>query len=223
MSETPVLPATAPQVAPALGVLPRTTSSRTCPGSRRPSSRRSPVRPSWSWTTARPTAPATWPTGRRRRSEIRVLHRPGNRVLAARTRRVPRRARGGAAMVSRWTRTGRTTPSPAVAARAHRGRPRDLVIGSRYTRGGRGGLGDRPPDRLSRRIDLRADRAGPRPHDLTGGFKACGLDARGAVVRRHPGRRLRVPDRDDLPRLAMGARVAEVPITFRDARWACPR
>ena len=77
----------------------------------------------------------------------------------------------------------------------------DLVIGSRYTPGGGvvdWGLGRRIVSRggsLFARIVL-----GLGQNDLTGGFKAWRAhDPRGGPVRRGPCRRLRLPDRDDLP------------------------
>ena len=94
----------------------------------------------------------------------------------------------------------------------------DLVIGSRYTRGGRvedWGVGRRLISRggsLFARLVL-----GLRPHDLTGGFKAWrattleaipfeGVHAGGYVFQIEMTHRA----------ARAGARVAEVPITFRD-------
>ena len=96
----------------------------------------------------------------------------------------------------------------------------DLVIGSRYTRGGRvedWGLGRRFVSRggsLFARVVL-----GLRPYDLTGGFKAwrgstlaaipfAGIHAGGYVFQ------IEMTHRAS----RSGARVAEVPITFRDRR-----
>ncbi len=96
----------------------------------------------------------------------------------------------------------------------------DLVIGSRYTRGGRvedWGLGRRLISRggsLFARVVL-----GLAPHDLTGGFKAwqattlasipfAGIHAGGYVFQ------IEMTDRA----ARAGARIAEVPITFRDRR-----
>ena len=96
----------------------------------------------------------------------------------------------------------------------------DLVVGSRYTRGGQvldWGLGRRLVSRggsLFSRVML-----GLRPHDLTGGFKAWraaslaaiefdGIHAGGYVFQ------IEMTHRAS----RAGARVAEVPITFRDRR-----
>lgn len=96
----------------------------------------------------------------------------------------------------------------------------DLVIGSRYARGGRvldWGLGRRLISRLGSifaRVVL-----GLRPHDLTGGFKAWrastlasipfdGVHAGGYVFQ------IEMTHRAS----RMGARVHEVPITFQDRR-----
>ena len=81
--------------------------------------------------------------------------------------------------------------------------------------GHRRGGSSRAAAPCSRRLVLRL-----APNDLTGGFKAWrAVDPGGGAVRRRPRRRLRVPDRDDaIARSRLGARVAEVPITFRDRR-----
>jgi dolichol-phosphate mannosyltransferase len=108
---------------------------------------------------------------------------------------------------------------PALLAPVTRGEA-DLVIGSRYARGGRvedWGLGRRLISRggsLFARIVL-----GLRPFDLTGGFKAwrgstlaaipfAGIHAGGYVFQ------IEMTHRAS----RAGARVAEVPITFRDRR-----
>lgn len=111
------------------------------------------------------------------------------------------------------------TSLPALLAPISRGEA-DLVIGSRYARGGRvedWGLGRRLISRggsLFARTILRL-----RPHDLTGGFKAWrattlaaipfgGVHAGGYVFQ------IEMTHRASRG----GARVAEVPITFRDRR-----
>ena len=124
--------------------------------------------------------------------------RPG---LPRRLRRRARRRRDASS--SRWTPTSATTrPSlPALIAPIEDGAA-DLVIGSRYTpRRRRRGLGHRPPDHLARRQPVRPDRPrASRRNDLTGGFKAWRADDPGGrPVRRRPRRRLRLPDRDDVP------------------------
>jgi len=96
----------------------------------------------------------------------------------------------------------------------------DLVIGSRYTRGGRvedWGLGRRLISRggsLFARIVL-----GLRPFDLTGGFKAWRAATLGAIPFEgiHAGGYVFQIEMTHRASRA-GARVAEVPITFRDRR-----
>ena len=179
-----------------------TTSGRSCrrhPG--RPAGRRR----SSSSTTARPTGPAGWPTswpprtrgsGSCHRAAKQGLGRAYLDGFAHRPRR-----RGG----DRRPDGRRLQPRSGRAARASSARsstaPADLVIGSRYTPGGGvvdWGLGRRVVSRggsLFARIVL-----GLRPNDLTGGFKAWRAgDAGRRPVRRRPRRRLRLPDRDDLP------------------------
>jgi hypothetical protein len=121
---------------------------------------------------------------------------------------------------SRWTPTGRTTRRPARARRPIATATADLVIGSRYVRGGGvvdWGIGRRVISRggsLFARVVL-----GLGPHDLTGGFKAWRASTLGAIpFARRPRRRLRLPDRDDVPRVAPQRPSREVPITFRDRR-----
>ena len=113
---------------------------------------------------------------------------------------------------------------PAALPRAHRARSTaataDLVIGSRYTTGGGvedWGIARRIISRggsLFARIVLR-----PRPHDLTGGFKAWRAATLAAVPFdgvRAGGYVFQIEMTYRASRL--GARVAEVPITFRDRR-----
>ncbi len=94
----------------------------------------------------------------------------------------------------------------------------DLVIGSRYVPGG-----SIPKWRLHRRL---LSRWGNRyaaallrlgVSDSTGGYPRLPRDdAEGDRPRRGAGRRLRVPDRDDLRRRACGGKIVEVPISFSD-------
>ena len=104
---------------------------------------------------------------------------------------------------SRWTPISATTRR---RCRAWSGRSpagdADLVIGSRYTRGRVGrGLGHRPPGHLARRQPVRADRPGSRPERPDRRLQGVARDdPRGRPVRRGPRRRLRLPDRDDVPR-----------------------
>ena len=163
-------------------------------------------------TTARPTAPAGWPTSSPRPTRaIRVRHRPAKQGLGPRLprrlRRRPRRRRRRAS--SRWTPTSATTRRPARrSSRRSTRRPADLVIGSRYTAGGGvvdWGLGRRIISRggsLFARIvlGLRPERPDRRLQGV------AGRDPGRGPVRRRPRRRLRVPDRDDVPGRAGPAR-----------------
>lgn len=96
----------------------------------------------------------------------------------------------------------------------------DLVIGSRYVRGGRvldWGLGRRLISRMGSlfaRIVL-----GLRPHDLTGGFKAWRAGTLGAIPFDgvHAGGYVFQIEMTHRASRA-GARVTEVPITFQDRR-----
>ena len=91
-----------------------------------------------------------------------------------------------------------TLPALIAPVAADDGGPRHrLPLHGRWWRGG---LGPRPAAHLARRQPVRADRAGPvaeRPDRRVQGV--AGLDARGRAVRRRPCRRVRVPDRDDVP------------------------
>jgi dolichol-phosphate mannosyltransferase len=151
---------------------------------------------------------------------IRVRHRPGKAGLGrAYLDGFSIAIAGGASAVVQmdadWSHEPGVLPSlvaPIVAGVA------DLVIGSRYVAGGRvedWGLGRRLVSRLGSifaRIVLSL-----RPHDLTGGFKAWrattlaaipfdGIHAGGYVFQ------IEMTHRAS----RAGARVAEVPITFRD-------
>ena len=139
---------------------------------------------------------------------------------------VPRRVRASRSRAahrssSRWTPTSATIPAvlPALIAPVDDGSA-DLVIGSRYTAGG--GVVDWG---LGRRLISRGGRSsrGPSsacgPNDLTGGFKAWrastlaavpfdGVHAGGYVFQ------IEMTFRAS----RLGARIREVPITFRDRR-----
>ncbi len=136
---------------------------------------------------------------------IRVLHRPAKQGLGRAYLDGFGVALAGGATVRRPDGC-RLQPRPGGTPR--RSSPRsptasaDLVIGSRYTTGGGvvdWGIGRRIISRggsIFARIVL-----GLGPNDLTGGFKAWRADDAGRrPVRRHPCRRLRLPDRDDVPR-----------------------
>ena len=151
---------------------------------------------------------------------MRVLHRPGKEGLGRAYLDGFRRALGdGASLVVQmdadWSHDPAALPglvAPIAAGDA------DLVIGSRYARGGRvedWGLTRRLISRggsLFARLVL-----GLRPHDLTGGFKAWrgttlaaipfdGVHAGGYVFQIEMTHRA----------ARAGARIAEVPISFRD-------
>ena len=96
----------------------------------------------------------------------------------------------------------------------------DLAIGSRYTRGG--GVVDWG---VGRRIDLpgrqpvRPDGARPGPRDLTGGFKAWRAETLAAVpfAGVHAGGYVFQIEMT-FRAARSGARIRELPITFRDRR-----
>ncbi|MBI3746198.1 MAG: polyprenol monophosphomannose synthase [Chloroflexi bacterium] len=155
-------------------------------------------------------------------NRLQVLHRPGKQGLGRAYLDGFRVAlAGGAAIVIQmdadWSHDPHALPSlilPILEDRA------DLVIGSRYVRGGRvedWGLGRRLISRGGSRFARVVLRL--RPSDLTGGFKAWraatlaalpfdGIHAGGYVFQIEMTHRA----------ARAGARVAEVPITFRDRR-----
>jgi dolichol-phosphate mannosyltransferase len=151
---------------------------------------------------------------------IRVRHRPakaglGRAYLDGFSIAIAGGASAVVQMDADWSHDPRALPSliaPITSGNA------DLVIGSRYVRGGRvedWGLGRRIISRLGSifaRVVLSL-----RPHDLTGGFKAWraatlaainfdGIHAGGYVFQ------IEMTHRAS----RAGARVTEVPITFRD-------
>lgn len=153
---------------------------------------------------------------------IRVKHRPGKQGLGRAYLDGFQAAIGGGAelviqMDADWSHDPAVLPSliaPIVAGEA------DLVIGSRYVRGG--GVTDWG---VIRRVISRGGSTFARivlglgPHDLTGGFKAwrsttldgvpfAGVRAGGYVFQ------IEMTYRAS----RMGARVVEVPIVFRDRR-----
>ncbi len=157
-----------------------------------------------------------------RDGRIRVHHRPGKQGLGRAYLDGFRVAlAGGAAMVVQMDADWSHDPAvladllaPLTADRA------DLVIGSRYTRGGR--VEDWG---LVRRVISRGGSTFARivlglgPHDLTGGFKAW----RAATLAALPFDGIRAGGyvfQIEMTYRAsrLGARVAEVPITFRDRR-----
>jgi dolichol-phosphate mannosyltransferase len=153
---------------------------------------------------------------------VRIRHRPGKAGLGRAYLDGFRVALDGGAtsliqMDADWSHDPAVLPSliaPITAGRA------DLVIGSRYVRGGKvldWGIGRRLISRLgslfARTVLLL------KPHDLTGGFKAWrastlaaipfdGVHAGGYVFQ------IEMTHRASRG----GARVTEVPITFRDRR-----
>ncbi|MEO5705375.1 MAG: polyprenol monophosphomannose synthase [Candidatus Limnocylindrales bacterium] len=153
---------------------------------------------------------------------IRVRHRPGKAGLGRAYLDGFRVALdAGATSVVQMDADWSHDPGvlPALVAPITEGRA-DLVIGSRYVRGGRvldWGLGRRLVSRLGS-IFARTV-LGLRPHDLTGGYKAWrastlagipfeGVHAGGYVFQ------IEMTYRAS----RSGARVAEVPITFQDRR-----
>ncbi len=153
---------------------------------------------------------------------IRVKHRAAKQGLGrAYLDGFGEALRGGAAIIVQmdadWSHDPAALPSliePITADRA------DLVIGSRYTAGG--GVEDWG---LVRRIISRGGSLfarvvlGLRPHDLTGGFKAWRATTLASVPFdgvRAGGYVFQIEMTYRASRL--GARVTEVPITFRDRR-----
>jgi len=153
---------------------------------------------------------------------VRVLHRPGKQGLGRAYLDGFRVAlAGGATIVVQMDADWSHDPAalPHLVAPIARGEA-DLVIGSRYTRGGRvedWGLGRRLISRggsLFARIVL-----GLGPSDLTGGFKAWRAATLASVPFdgvRAGGYVFQIEMTYRASRL--GARVREVPITFRDRR-----
>jgi dolichol-phosphate mannosyltransferase len=153
---------------------------------------------------------------------VRVRHRPGKAGLGRAYLDGFQVALEGSAtslvqMDADWSHDPTVLPAllaPIVEDRA------DLVIGSRYVRGGRvldWGIGRRLISRLGSQFARTV--LGLRPHDLTGGFKAWrattlaeipfdGVHAGGYVFQ------IEMTHRAS----RAGARVAEVPITFQDRR-----
>ncbi|TAK02972.1 MAG: polyprenol monophosphomannose synthase [Chloroflexota bacterium] len=153
---------------------------------------------------------------------LRVRHRAGKQGLGRAYLDGFRTALDGGAgvviqMDADWSHDPAVLPrliEPIAADRA------DLVIGSRYTKGGRvedWGLGRRLVSRggsLFARIVL-----GLRPYDLTGGFKAWRASTLGAIPFEGVHAGGYVFQIEMTHRASRGAaRVAEVPITFRDRR-----
>ncbi|HET7726082.1 MAG TPA: polyprenol monophosphomannose synthase [Candidatus Limnocylindrales bacterium] len=153
---------------------------------------------------------------------IRVLHRPGKQGLGRAYLDGFRMAlEGGAITVVQMDADWSHDPAalPSLVAPIERDEA-DLVIGSRYTRGGRvedWGLGRRL---ISRGGSLFAKVVlGLGPSDLTGGFKAWRAATLAAVPFagvRAGGYVFQIEMTYRASRL--GARVREVPITFRDRR-----
>ena len=192
--------------------------------SRPPSWPRSrPPRCSW-WTTARPTEPERSPTRSppRTRGSASSTGQPRPAWVGPTSPGSGRPSTAARPTCSRWTPTGPATPdaTPGLLAPLEAGTA-DLVIGSRYTEGGRvvnWGVGRRL---VSRGGSLFApDRARPpgrRPHRRLQGMAGvhplpsvdfAGVHAGGYVFQVEMTYRAQ----------RGGARVREVPITFRDRR-----
>ncbi|MCI0345304.1 MAG: polyprenol monophosphomannose synthase [Chloroflexi bacterium] len=157
-----------------------------------------------------------------REPRVRVLHRPGKQGLGRAYLDGFRAALAENASIviqmdADWSHDPAALPS-LVAPIA--GGTADLAIGSRYTRGGRvedWGVGRRLISRggsLFAKIVL-----GLRPSDLTGGFKAWRATTLAAIPFQgiHAGGYVFQIEMTHRASRA-GARVAEVPITFRDRR-----
>jgi dolichol-phosphate mannosyltransferase len=153
---------------------------------------------------------------------LRVRHRPGKQGLGRAYLdgfgvALDAGAETVLQMDADWSHDPKVLPSliaPVVDGNA------DLVIGSRYTRGGRvedWGLGRRI---ISRGGSLFARTVlGLGPRDLTGGFKAWRASTLAAIPADgvHAGGYVFQIEMTDRASRA-GARVVEVPITFRDRR-----
>ena len=154
--------------------------------------------------------------------QVRVRHRPAKQGLGrAYLDGFGVALAGGAAIVVQmdadWSHDPASLPSLVAPAREDRA---DLVIGSRYTRGGGvvdWGIGRRVISRggsLFARTILRL-----QPNDLTGGFKAWRAATLGAIPFDgvHAGGyvfQIEMTYRAS----RLGARIVETPITFRDRR-----
>jgi dolichol-phosphate mannosyltransferase len=155
-------------------------------------------------------------------SRVRVRHRPGKQGLGrAYLDGFAVALAGGAGTVIQMDADWSHDPAvlPSLLAPIHTGAA-DLVIGSRYTRGGGvvdWGIGRRVISRggsLFARIVLTL-----RPHDLTGGFKAWRASTLASIPFEgvHSGGyvfQIEMTYRAS----RLGARIREVPITFRDRR-----
>lgn len=153
---------------------------------------------------------------------VRVRHRPGKQGLGrAYLDGFAVALEGGAGTIVQMDADWSHDPAalPLLIAPVERDQA-DLVIGSRYARGGRvldWGIGRRLISRggsLFARIVL-----GLRPYDLTGGFKAWRAETLGAIPFEgiHAGGYVFQIEMTHRASRA-GRRIAEVPITFRDRR-----
>jgi dolichol-phosphate mannosyltransferase len=153
---------------------------------------------------------------------VRVRHRPGKAGLGRAyldgfSVALDAGATSLVQMDADWSHDPKVLPSlvaPIAAGKA------DLVIGSRYVRGGAvrdWGLGRRLISRLGSLFARTV--LGLRPHDLTGGFKAWRADTLAAIPFDgvHAGGYVFQIEMTYRASRA-GARVAEVPITFQDRR-----
>ena len=183
-----------------------------------------PARRSWSWTTARPTGPARSPTAwpPSTPGSGSAIGRP-SRASAGPTSTASRVAlAGGATTVVQMDADWSHDPAvlPALVAPIADGAA-DLVIGSRYVRGGGvvdWGIGRRVISRggsLFARIVL-----GLEPHDLTGGFKAWRATTLEAIPFDgiHAGGYVFQIEMTFRARRDAGPASARSPITFRDRR-----
>ena len=200
-----------------------TTRPRTCPGSRPRSSSRCPGATLLVVDDGSPDGTGDLADGLAATDpRVRVKHRPAKQGLGRAYLDGFGVALGGGASIviqmdADWSHDPTALPSliaPIDAGMA------DLVIGSRYTKGG--GVEDWG---IVRRIISRGGSMfarivlGLKPHDLTGGFKAWRATTLAAVPFdgvRAGGYVFQIEMTYRASRL--GARVVEVPITFRDRR-----
>ena len=195
------------------GDQPRPRSSRGC-------APRSPTSTSWSSTTAPRTAPARSPTSSPLAdAQVHVLHRTreggARQGLPGRLRVGPRAATTTSS--ARWTPTGPTSPSSSACSSRRLDEPADLVIGSRWVRGG--SIVNWPLRRelLSRGGNLytRVAARHPRPRRHRGLPPVPAYDAGADRAGHHRVLRLRLPGRPRrAARCRAGLRVVEVPIEF---------
>ena len=182
-----------------------TTRRRTSARCRRRSWRPCRPRPCSSSTTARPTAPGRLADGLAAADpRVRVRHRPAKQGLGrAYLDGFGVALAGGAETVVQMDADFSHDPAvlPALIAPVMRRRRRPRHRLALHARAAASSTGARPAASSRAAAASSPGRVlGLPPHDLTGGFKAWrATTLRRDPVRRHPRRRLRLPDRDDVP------------------------